>query len=215
MYIFDIDGTLLDTVDSITNNVNHALKAFGLKEVSREKIRSFVGDGPKVLIERVTSFLGVNDESLREDLLNFYNKYYDDNPTYLTKAYDGITDQLDILKKRGEIITAFSNKPDSTSKKVLNEVIGKEYFDMILGFKEEIQRKPSPEGIYIIAERFGAKMTDIIYFGDSEVDIKCGKNAGVFTVACSRGFRPKDFLLSQKPDAIIDEVEDITKIRRI
>lgn len=216
MYIFDIDGTLLYTIDSIAYNINESLKDFNLSEVPKDKVREFVGNGPVVLINKSLDYINFEkDEEKRLEILNHYNKKYDDNPAYLTKPYDGIKDELDKLKERGEIIAAFSNKPDSTCKKVIEEVFGKGYFDYILGYREDIKRKPSPEGMYIIKEKFDVDFTDIIYFGDSEVDMECGKNAGVFTVGCAWGFRDKDLLLSHKPNLVIDSPSEISKIRRV
>ena len=112
-------------------------------------------------------------------------------------------------------MVAFSNKPDSTCKKVISDVFGKDYFDFILGYREDIKRKPSPEGMYIIKERFEVDFSDIIYFGDSEVDMECGKNAVVFTVGCSWGFRERKILENANPNLIIDNPKEITKIRRV
>lgn len=216
MYIFDIDGTLLNTIDSIDYHINKTMKKYGLGEVPKEKVRDFVGNGPVVLIEKTLDFVGASqDEKYRKEILDFYNKSYDDNPTYLLKAYDGIKESLDAIKNRGEIITCFSNKPDSTCKKVIPAVFGDNYFDYILGYKESYQRKPSPEGIMIIRERFGEDFSKIIYFGDSEVDMKCGRNAGIFTVGCSWGFRKREVLEKENPNTIIDRPEDIKNIRRI
>ncbi|MDD7305044.1 MAG: HAD-IA family hydrolase [Peptoniphilaceae bacterium] len=215
MYIFDIDGTLLYTIDTISYYINKALADFGLGNLPKEEVRKNVGNGPVVLVKKCLSYLGIEDKQSLEKVLAYYNKIYDDNPSYLTKPYPGIKEELEKIKQRGELLVAFSNKPDSTCKKVLVDIWGRDYFDMILGFKEEIERKPSPEGLYIIGQRFGEKMTDIIYFGDSEVDIKCGRNAGVFTVACAWGFRDKDFLIQQNPDAIIDSPDLINTIRRV
>ncbi|NVF12187.1 HAD family hydrolase [Anaerococcus sp. AGMB00486] len=216
MYIFDIDGTLLYTIDSIAYNINESLKDFGLEGLPKEKIREFVGNGPVVLINKSLDYINFeNNVEKRLEILNHYNKKYDSNPSYLTKPYDGIVDQLNKLKESGEIIVAFSNKPDSTCKKVIEEIFGRGYFDYVLGYREDIKRKPSPEGMFIIKERFGVDFTDIIYFGDSEVDIECGKNAGVFTVGCSWGFRDKDFLLSYNPDLLIDSPTEISKVRRV
>lgn len=216
MYIFDIDGTLLNTIDSIDYHINKTMKKYGLGEVPKEKVRDFVGNGPVVLIEKTLDFVGASqDEKYRKEILDFYNKSYDDNPTYLLKAYDGIKESLDSIKNRGEIITCFSNKPDSTCKKVIPAVFGDNYFDFILGYKESYQRKPSPEGIMIIRERFGEDFSKIIYFGDSEVDMKCGRNAGIFTVGCSWGFRKREVLEKENPNTIIDRPEDIKNIRRI
>lgn len=216
MYIFDIDGTLLYTIDSISYNINESLKDFNLEKVPKDRVRDFVGNGPVVLMNKTLDYIKFpKDEEKRLEILNYYNKKYDDNPAYLTKAYDGIKDELSKIKKRGELIVAFSNKPDSTSKKVIEKVFGKDYFDFILGFREDIKRKPSPEGLFVIKERFGVEFTDIIYLGDSEVDMECGKNAGVFTVGCAWGFRDRDILESYKPNLVIDKPFEISKIRRV
>lgn len=216
MYIFDIDGTLLNTIDAISFHLNKTFKKYGLSQLPKDKIRKFVGNGPRVLIESALDFVGFNgDEIQKEEIYNDYNLSYDNNPIYLTKPFDGIKEELDKIKNMGEILTAFSNKPDDTSNKVLKELFGNDYFDYILGYREDYQRKPSPEGIMIIAERFGANFSDILYFGDSEVDMKCGRNANIFTVGCSWGFRDRSVLEVENPDIIIDNVSEISSIRRI
>jgi phosphoglycolate phosphatase len=215
MYIFDIDGTLLYTIDSISYYINKAFADFGLGQVPKDEVRKNVGNGPIVLVNKCLKYLDIEDENIQKKVLDHYNRIYDDNPSYLTKPYEGIREELEKIKKRGELLVAFSNKPDSTCKKVLTDLWPAGYFDMILGFKENIKRKPNPEGLYIIGQRFEEKMTDIVYFGDSEVDIECGRNAGVFTVACAWGFRDKAFLEEQKPDLIIDSPGEINTIRRV
>lgn len=215
MYIFDIDGTLLNTIDTIDYHLNSTFKKFNLASIPKEKVREFVGNGPKVLVEKALNYVGfANDDFLKEDIYKTYNLSYDNNPSYLTKPFDGIKEALDAIKNRGEVLTAFSNKPDSTSNKVLKEIFGNDYFDFILGYREDYKRKPSPEGIMIIAERFGVNFSDILYFGDSEVDIKCGKNANIFTVACSWGFREREILEKANPNLIIDSPSEINIIRR-
>ncbi len=216
MYIFDIDGTLLDSIGSIHFFINDTLKKYGLGEVPIEKVQEFVGNGPRVLVDHCMEYVGfTGDEVLKEEIYKAYNAAYDANPTHLSKPYDGIREELDKLKNKGEIIAAFSNKPDKTSNRVLNEIFGTGYFDYILGYREDYKRKPSPEGIMIIAERFAVNFSDIYYFGDSEVDMKCGKNASIFTVGCSWGFRDRRILEAENPDAIIDNPREITSIQRV
>lgn len=213
MYIFDIDGTLLYTIDSIAYNVNESLKDFGLKTVPKERIKEFVGKGSKVLIDKSLAYIGFKKDGGR--ILDHYNEKYDKNPLYLTRPYDGILDELKKIKDRKEILAAFSNKPDSTSKKVIQEFFPDGLFDFVLGNRDDYERKPSPEGMYIIKERFNKDFTDIFYFGDSEVDMKCGKNAGVFTIGCAWGFRDRALLESYNPDLIINTPKEISKIRRV
>ncbi len=216
MYIFDIDGTLLNTIDSISFHINKTLKEFNLGEVDSDIVRKAVGNGPVVLVNKILDHLGFQGgKKDREDFLNTYNKSYDDDPLYLTKPYEGIRESLDQIKARGEIITCFSNKPDETSNKVIPHIFGQGYFDFILGFKQSYERKPSPEGIFIIKERFNEDFSNIIYFGDSEVDMKCGKNSGILTVGCSWGFRDRETLERAGADIIIDDPLDIKTIRKI
>lgn len=214
MYIFDIDGTLLYTIDTIAYFINETLKIFGLDSCPKDKVEAFVGNGPVVLCEKTLDYVGSDkDPKFRKDFLDTYNKAYDDNPAYLTKAYDGVKESLDELKKTGKPLVCFSNKPDETCKKVIPAVFGGGFFDDILGFRGDYERKPSPAGIMILKEKFGVEFSDIIYFGDSEVDMKCGKNAGIFTVGVSWGFRNRKVLENEKPDLIIDNPSELV-IRR-
>ena len=216
MYIFDIDGTLLNTIDSINYYLNETFKSYGLKEVPKDKVRESVGNGPKVLVDKALEYAEfTGDDNLHEEIYNSYNKAYDDNPSYLTKPFEGIKESLDSIKNNGEILTAFSNKPDSTSNRVLKEIFGKDYFDYILGYREDYKRKPSPEGIIIIASHFNVPFSEILYFGDSEVDMKCGSNSSIFTIGCSWGFRDRKILERENPNLIIDSPSEIISIKRI
>lgn len=214
MYIFDIDGTLLYTIDTIRYFLNKTLEDFCLGELPKERVEEFVGNGHKVLVDKALSYLKVGrGEDFNKKVLDAYNLAYASDPAYLTRPYEGIREVLDIFKKRGEILACFSNKNDELCQKVIKENFGQDFFDMVLGYRDDYERKPAPDGINIIKERLGVSYSDIIYFGDSEVDIACGKNAGVFTVACSWGFRDRDLLMSKNPDLIIDSPEEMN-IRR-
>ena len=216
MYIFDIDGTLLNTIDAISFHLNDTFKKYDLRKVETDKIREFVGNGPRVLVDKALDFVDFNGSNiLKEEIYNRYNEAYDNDPLYLTKPFEGIKESLDKLKEDGQIITAFSNKPDETSNRVLKSIFGEKYFDYILGYREDYKRKPSPEGIMIIANHFDVPFSDILYFGDSEVDMKCGRNASIFTVGCSWGFRKREVLERENPDVIIDSPSEITSIKRI
>ena len=216
MYIFDIDGTLLNTIESISFHLNETLRKYELKAIPKQKVREFVGNGPRVLLTKTLEYVGfTGDDQLKEEIYNRDNEAYDNDPLYLTKPFEGIKESLDKLKEDGQIITAFSNKPDETSNRVLTSIFGEKYFDYILGYREDYKRKPSPEGIMIIANHFDVPFSDILYFGDSEVDMKCGRNASIFTVGCSWGFRKREVLEKENPDVIIDSPSEITSIKRI
>ena len=216
MHIFDIDGTLLNTIESISFHLNETLRKYELKAIHKQKVREFVGNGPRVLLTKTLDYVGfTGDDQLKEEIFNRYNEAYDNDPLYLTKPFEGIKESLDKLKEDGQIITAFSNKPDETSNRVLKSIFGEKYFDYILGYREDYKRKPSPEGIMIIANHFDVPFSDILYFGDSEVDMKCGRNASIFTVGCSWGFRKREVLERENPDVIIDSPSEITSIKRI
>lgn len=98
---------------------------------------------------------------------------------------------------------------------VLKEIFGKDYFDYILGYREDYERKPSPEGIMIIANHFDVPFSQILYFGDSEVDMKCGKNASIFTIGCSWGFRDRGVLEEENPHTIIDSPSQISSVQMV
>lgn len=214
MYIFDADGTIIDSAKSIAYHLNKALNDFEIPEVSYKDVESFLGNGSTVLVKKALEKNKIKDDKLMEKVLEDYLKRYNDNPAYLTNAYDGIIEELSKIKERDKIIV-FSNKPHDILNNLCDEVFGKDFFDMVLGQSGNYKRKPSPEGIYIIKEKFKAKSSDIIYFGDTEVDIDCAKRANVFSVACTWGFRDREYLSSFRPDIIIDNVEDISKIRRV
>ncbi|MDO4594240.1 MAG: HAD family hydrolase [Tissierellia bacterium] len=214
MYIFDVDGTILDTVNSIQYHANKTFKKYNLGSLEREDYERFLGNGAKYMIDKALDKLGEFNLEKREEILKIYNKSYDQNPSYLTKAYPKIKEVLKKLKEENTLV-AFSNKPHSTLTKVIKDVFGEDLFDYVLGQSDRYKRKPSPEGIYIIKDRFRVNSDEILYFGDSEVDILCGKNAGVFTIACSWGFRDRKFLEKQNADLIIDDAKEILNIRRV
>ena len=125
MYIFDIDGTILNSIDAISFHLNETLEKYKLRAIPKEKVTEFVGNGPRVLIDKTLSYVGfAGDDDLKEEIYNRYNEAYDNDPVYLTKPFEGIKESLDKLKENGEIIAAFSNKPDETSNRVLKAIFG-------------------------------------------------------------------------------------------
>lgn len=206
--VFDLDGTLLDTLDDLTNAVNAAMQKFGLKTRTREEVRSFVGNGIKKLIERA---LGENVAYFDEALAEF-KRYYGEHCADETKAYEGILPLLAALKARGVKTAVLSNKADFAVKK-----LAKAYFEGLLlsavGENEEagIRKKPAPDALFAVMEELNAEKETTLYVGDSEVDIETAKNAGVACLCVTWGFRDRAFLEAQGGALFVDEPMEILR----
>jgi len=204
--IFDLDGTLLDSLADLHASVNVILEKHNQKKRSIEEIRQFVGNGSLKLIERA-----VEENTTREEIdciHNEYKTYYDKHCNDLTKAYDGIIDVLKVLKKRGVILAVLSNKPDFTVKK-LNEIYFEGLFEIARGALPEIPVKPAPDSVLKILDELNIKNEDAVYIGDSEVDVKTAKNAKLDEIAVTWGFRHKDFLELNGANTFANETKEL------
>lgn len=210
--IFDLDGTLTDTLESITYSVNRTLEQMGLPEITMEQCRCFVGNGARCLMERTLTACG--DEKLEriEESMKIYGDVFSKFCTYHVKPYDGIEKMLEDLKKEGIYLAVLSNKPDGQTQDVIRTFFGDTTFDFVQGQKEGIPRKPDPEVVLSIMKHAGVKCEESIYIGDSDVDMHTGKNAKVKTVGVSWGFRSKNILQETGADVIIDRPEELTEI---
>lgn len=187
--IFDLDGTLTDTIDSLTYSVRKTLEEMGLNEITKEQCRKFVGNGARVLMEKAIR-AGGDEKGIRiEEAMEVYGRIFDENCTYHVTPYSGIPELLDELKKQEIRIAVLSNKPHRQSVKVVETIFGKDVFDIVQGQQENIRRKPDPDGVYSVMEKLGLCADDILYIGDSEVDIETGRNAQVTTLGATWGFR--------------------------
>ena len=203
--IFDLDGTLADTIASITYCGNLALSRFGLSSFGEEDYKHFVGDGAAMLIRR--ALLAAGDERLEhfDEVYEAYLEIFAKDCMYQVKPYEGICALLEELKRLSVRIAVLSNKPDADSRRVVDELFGKEYFDFVQGQREDIPRKPDPAGVYRIMEAFGLPAGDFLYVGDSGVDMKTGRAAGIFTVGVLWGFRDREELVENGADAVISK----------
>ena len=215
--VFDLDGTLLDTLPAIRHFVNVFMEKHGLESISLQKTAEFVGDGAARLIERAIGYSGIDKESEEGKRLFSlihpdYVREYNDNPTYLTAPYDGIPEALAALRSEGIILAILSNKPHETVKS-----LGEEYFpgafDVILGAREGIPLKPDPESALEVCGLLGLEPSEVAYFGDTGVDIKTGKAFGAaLTVGVLWGFRGKEELSREGADALIECPDRIVSI---
>ena len=203
--IFDLDGTLADTIASITYCGNLALSRFGLSSFGEEDYKHFVGDGAAMLVRR--ALLAAGDERLEhfDEVYEAYLEIFAKDCMYQVKPYEGICALLEELKRLSVRIAVLSNKPDRDSLRVVEALFGKGYFDFVQGQRADIPRKPDPAGVYRIMEAFGLSAGDFLYVGDSGVDMKTGRAAGIFTVGVLWGFRDREELVENGADAVISK----------
>ena len=203
--IFDLDGTLADTIASITYCGNLALSRFGLPSFGEEDYKHFVGDGAAMLIRR--ALLAAGDERLEhfDEVYETYLEIFAKDCMYRVKPYEGICALLEELKRLSVRIAVLSNKPDRDSLRVVEALFGKGYFDFVQGQRADIPRKPDPAGVYRIMEAFVLPAGDFLYVGDSGVDMKTGRAAGIFTVGVLWGFRDREELVENGADAVISK----------
>ena len=187
LIIFDMDGTLVDSLDTISYYVNCALKKFGFPELENEKIKSFVGDGRRKLIERCVNAAG-GDSSYSEKVESAFSEEYNKNPLYLSKPckglmapFESVTTALKRIKKLGVKTAIVSNKPHNLVKTISDTLFG-DLIDEVSGAKENMPLKPDPSMLLEIIDKFGAEKDECIYVGDTVVDIKTAENAGIFSV---------------------------------
>ncbi|MBO5336183.1 MAG: HAD family hydrolase [Lachnospiraceae bacterium] len=201
--IFDLDGTLSDSINSIKYCGDRALAPFGIGPFETKQYCYFVGDGAANLVKR--ALIAGGDEELVhfEEAFSLYKEIFRDNCMYQVKPYDGIRELLAKLKEAGVKIAVLSNKPHVETIRVIETLFGKEYFDVIQGQKEGVAIKPSPEGAFQVLEQLSLSPEEILYLGDTATDMKTGKGAGAFTVGALWGFRERRELEESHADAII------------
>ena len=208
-YIFDLDGTLVNSLNSISYFANKALNKYGLLSIPAERYKMLIGDGAATLVKRMIAEVG-GDESLFEKVYLEYNSTYDNDFLYLTEAYDGITDLLRELKNRGFKTAIASNKPHSTTKKISDRLFGN-LIDLCYGKREGYPVKPDPRCVNEIIKELGAKKEECVYCGDTLVDMNTGNNADIYTVGVLWGFRGIDELKSGNPQMIVSHPSEILK----
>ena len=200
--IFDLDGTLLNTLTDLQVSTNYALSQFGLATRSEEEIRSFLGSGARVLVERA---LPNDKKDMLEEVLPVFKAHYDEHKEDNTAPYAGIAEMLNQVKDAGYKMAIVSNKYDDAVKHIKDEFFP--LVDFALGEGNGIKTKPDPSGVFYAIEQLGAKVEESVYVGDSEVDYATAKNSGLPFIAVSWGFREKTFLQEIGSKVIIDSPE--------
>lgn len=209
--LFDLDGTLLDTLEDLGNSVNSVLAARGLPTHTLDEYRYFVGDGTAMLITRALPQGKRNDETVRaclEELREAYGRNWNVN----TRPYEGIPEMLDALTEHGLKMAVLSNKQHEFTKLCVADLLSDWTFDVVFGQRDEVRRKPDPAGALEVAERLKLPPADFFYLGDSAVDMKTATAAGMFPVGVLWGFRPAEELKEAGAQALIERPSEILNL---
>ena len=207
--VFDLDGTLLNTIQTINYYLNLALEKNGLGTISEDLCRSFVGDGAVKLIERALGHLNADGKEVFAAVFTDYNHFYDSDPYYLAEVYDGVRDILLSLKQRGIKLAVLLNKPDFAARAAIRNFLP-DIFDLCYGAREGVALKPNPEALLSMLADLGVTNEESAYIGDSEPDIKTAENANVaLAISVSWGFRSIEQLKSAGASTIVDDPGDI------
>jgi phosphoglycolate phosphatase len=211
LIIFDLDGTLLDTIGDLATSVNHALALHGYPVHPLPAYRYFVGNGARELIARALPETSRDDatiDRLRED----FKAHYSDHDRVLTRPYPGVAELVAELRGQGVALTVASNKYQAATDKLARHYFGDDAFRLILGQREGVPIKPDPAIVQEILEKTGYTAAETVYIGDSGVDMETAARAGVRSIGVTWGFRPRTELEEFGARHIVDRAEEIWDI---
>ncbi len=213
--VFDLDGTLLDTLADLEASVNHALAWAHLPARSADEVRLFTGNGIRQLVERSVSEgrEPPADASTVEAVLEEFKRHYAAHCRDHTVPYPGVVELVEHLRRGGVRVAVVSNKADFA----VQELVERQFpgtFDCVLGECEEagIRKKPAPDMVNVALERMGGDLTGLVYVGDSEVDVQTAQNVGCRCLSCSWGFRERDWLVRAGATTIVDTPAELERI---
>lgn len=210
--LFDLDGTLLNTLTTIAYYGNISLKKFGLAAIADDEYRYLVGDGAKLLVERMLRYDNAYTSEMYGKVYKYYNEQYNADVKRYTAPYDGIAEMLTELKKRGIKRGVISNKPDFAARGAVSEFLGHELIDVCHGQIEGIKIKPDPSGALAVLSEMGVQPSECMYIGDTGVDMQTGKNLGAYTVGVLWGFRDLNELKENGADTIVSAPHEILNL---
>jgi len=208
--IFDLDGTLTNTLGSISYFLNNELEKRELPLISAKDVKEFTGDGARTLVERVLKKNKIDDNNLVDEICSSYVASYDADYLYLCKLYPGIKECVEHLKEECVLLSCLTNKPHSTALSIIEHFFGSS-FSLVWGQRQGFPIKPDPSGAIEIMKHFNVDAKDTLYIGDTATDIATGKNAKCFTIGVLWGFRDMAELKEAGADAIIKEPREIEK----
>lgn len=205
-YIFDLDGTLLSTLEDLKNSTNYALRWANMPERTLEEVRRFVGNGVKKLMERAIPN-GLDNPRFEETYAKF-REYYMEHSLDTTEPYPGILNLLAELKRKGKNIAIVSNKFYAATQDLCKHFFG-DYVTVAIGERENIRKKPAPDTVFEAFKQLGVDRSNAVYVGDSEVDVATAKNSGLPCISVLWGFRDKEFLIEHGATTFVTEPKQI------
>jgi len=206
--IFDLDGTVSDSLSTIAHFGNVALEYCGFPAIDEEKFKYFAGDGKVKLLHRMLEYHNADTDENFKRVEAKYDKEYEADPIFETKPFEGLVEELEKLKKRGTKLAILSNKPDNVTVMVAEKLFG-DLFCIVHGKRENIATKPDPEGTNILMEELGVTKEECVFVGDTNVDIRTAKNAGLKSIGVLWGFRDEKELKDAQADYIIEKTNQI------
>lgn len=206
-FIFDLDGTLLNTIDDLTDSLNYALKKNNLNEYKVDEVKYFVGSGIKVMIERALKENIKDFDAVYHDFLTHYKK----NNANKTRLYSGVLETVRILKQKGIKMAIVSNKYQQGVLDICIPLLGK-YIDVMVGEQDGLDKKPSADMVNYAIQKLNASKNSIAYVGDSDIDYLTSKNAKLDFIGAAWGFRGRPFLEELKATYVIDKFTDLLQM---
>lgn len=207
--VFDMDGTILNTLEDLADSTNYALKANGLPERTIDEVRKFVGNGIRLLIERAVPT--DTDKKLTDKVFDTFKEYYKTHCAVKTRPYDGIKDVLLELRKAGCLTAVVSNKADFAVQDLCKDYFDN-LFDFAIGEREGIKKKPAPDSVFEVLSKLNVEKDNAVYIGDSDVDFATSVNAGMDVIMVGWGFRDEEFLREKGAKRIIKQPSEILDI---
>lgn len=204
--IFDMDGTILNTLEDLADSTNYCLETYGMPKRSIEEIRSFVGNGTVKLFERAV--VPGTDKAKLDEMIAVYSAYYKEHSAIKTGPYKGICELLSDLKSVGIMIAVVSNKPQFAVDDLCDRYFSG-LIDMAVGDEAGRRTKPAPDGVEKVLEELGVKHDDAVYIGDSEVDLQTARNAAIDVITVGWGFRTEEYLLSQGAKEVVFDTDRV------
>ncbi len=206
--IFDLDGTLLNTLEDLMDSVNYALERQGFPLRHLEEIRSFVGNGIRLLVERAVPQEIVGTDTF-EVCFKDFNDYYKVHMEDKTAPYDGINEMLKNIKKAGFKTAIVTNKVDYAAQELCNRLFPE--IDLVVGSVDDRPNKPAPDGVFYALDKLNSKVENTVFVGDADTDILTAKNAGLPSIGVLWGFRDREIIEKEGAGYIVETVSDLEK----